>query len=125
MRWKEGVLLTDAPNLLDLADSNGDGVADVRDTVVTGFAQGNPQHKVNNPEYGLDNWIYIANESASNPSIYKQFGDPGDSLRFHNKNGSTVLPVNGNGLRVRIRPDRKLMELTSSRTQFGDRKSVV
>src|SRR5690606_6974177 len=48
MKWIEGILLADAPNLLYLTDSNGDGESNVRDTVVTGYAQGNPQHKVNN-----------------------------------------------------------------------------
>lgn len=119
MRWKQGILLTDAPNVLYLADSNGDGVADIRDTVVTGFAQGNPQHKVNNPEYGLDNWIYLANEPAGNATIFTQFSDPGDSIQYYNQKSSTMLSVNGDGLRVRFRPDRKLLELTSSRTQFG------
>lgn len=119
MRWKEGILLTDAPNVLYFEDSDEDGVADIRDTMVIGFAQGNPQHKVNNPEYGLDNWIYLANEPAGNATIFTQFSDFGDSIQYYNKRGTAKLPVNGDGLRVRIRPDQKLLELTSSRTQFG------
>src|SRR5690554_6594875 len=43
MRWKNGVLVTDPPNLLYFEDTDGDGRADVRDTVLTGFAVSNPQ----------------------------------------------------------------------------------
>ena len=63
MRWKKGVLVTDAPNVLYLEDTNGDGRADIRDTVLTGFALSNPQHNLNNPLLGLDNWIYLAHQS--------------------------------------------------------------
>src|SRR5690349_8683599 len=38
MRWKKGILVTDAPNVWYLEDTNGDGVADVRKLVLTGFA---------------------------------------------------------------------------------------
>src|SRR6266496_155363 len=34
MRWKKGVLVTDAPNILYLEDTNGDGHADITDTVL-------------------------------------------------------------------------------------------
>ena len=64
MRWKKGVLVTDAPNVLYLEDSNGDGKSDIKDTVLTGFALSNPQHNVNNPVYGLDNWIYLGHQGS-------------------------------------------------------------
>ena len=64
MRWKKGVLVTDAPNVLYLADTTGDGRADIKDTIITGFSLTNPQHNVNNPRYGLDNWIYVAHQGA-------------------------------------------------------------
>src|SRR6476646_6003566 len=48
MRWKKGILVTDAPDLLYLEDTNNDGVADVREVILTGFAFTNPQHTVNN-----------------------------------------------------------------------------
>jgi putative membrane-bound dehydrogenase-like protein len=57
MRWKKGVLVTDPPNVLYLEDNDGDGQADIRNIVLTGFALSNPQHNVNSPRLGLDNWI--------------------------------------------------------------------
>src|ERR1700687_2536616 len=46
MRWKKGVLVTDAPDVLYLEDTDGDGKADIRKVVLTGFALTNPQHMV-------------------------------------------------------------------------------
>ncbi|MCC6363585.1 MAG: dehydrogenase, partial [Bryobacterales bacterium] len=47
MRWKKGILVTDAPNLWYLEDTNGDGKADIKKAILTGFAFTNPQHTVN------------------------------------------------------------------------------
>ena len=120
MRWKKGVLVTDAPNVLYLEDTNGDGQANVRDTLLTGFALSNPQHNVNNPVYGLDNWIYLAHEGSVSTQKYKEeFGDEGSEIVFPSSPGSASLPRNANGLSVRFRPDQKQIEMTSSRSQFG------
>ncbi|PYQ83391.1 MAG: hypothetical protein DMG02_25910 [Acidobacteria bacterium] len=40
--------VTDAPNVLCLEDTDGDGKADIRKVLVTGFAFTNPQHTVDN-----------------------------------------------------------------------------
>ena len=83
MRWKKGVLVTSAPDVLYLEDTDGDGRADARHTVITGFAVTNPQHMVNGPTYGLDNWIYLAHEGPAEAVIYKDlFGDHGTPLRW-------------------------------------------
>ena len=83
MRWKKGVLVTAAPDVLYFEDTDGDGRADVRTVVLTGFARTNPQHTVNSPVYGLDNWIYVAHEGPADAVIYKDlFGDRGKPLRF-------------------------------------------
>ena len=55
MKWKKGVLVTDSPQVWYLEDSDGDGRADVKREVLTGFALSNPQHTTNSPIYGLDN----------------------------------------------------------------------
>ena len=53
MRWKRGILVTAAPDVWYFEDTDGDGRADVRKVVLTGFAFTNPQHTVNGPLYGL------------------------------------------------------------------------
>ncbi len=120
MRWKKGFLVTDSPNVLYLEDTDGDGQADITDTIVTGFALTNPQHNVNSPVYGLDNWIYIANEGAVATTAYKEeFGDEGSEIVFYGQPGTPKLPKNANGRSVRFQPDHKKIELLSSNCQFG------
>ncbi|MFK5923771.1 MAG: HEAT repeat domain-containing protein [Verrucomicrobiota bacterium] len=62
--WKGGIFVTAAPDFWYLKDTTGDGKADVKEKVLTGYRKYNVQAEVNNPIWGLDNRIYIA--SASN-----------------------------------------------------------
>jgi len=64
MPWKGGVIVTAAPEILYLKDTNGDGKADVRQVLYTGFRVQNQQHRVANPRLGIDNWVYVANDGA-------------------------------------------------------------
>jgi putative membrane-bound dehydrogenase-like protein len=120
MRWKKGVIVADAPDVLYLEDTTGDGKADIREIVLTGFAFSNAQMNVSNPVYGLDNWIYLTSESGSTYQIYKkEFGDLGGDIFFPGQPDTPRLPRKGSGRTVRVRPDQKELELTSGRTQFG------
>lgn len=120
MRWKKGVLVTDAPNLYYFEDTDGDGQANVRDTILNGFALSNPQHNVNSPVYGLDNWIYLAHEGSVSTREYKEeFGDEGTEIIFPGQPNAPKLPKNGNGRSIRFHPDLKRIEMLSSRCQFG------
>jgi putative membrane-bound dehydrogenase-like protein len=65
MPWRKGVLVTCDPDLFYLEDTDGDGRADVRKVLFTGFAGGNTQHRVNNLQWGLDNWVYGGNGDSS------------------------------------------------------------
>ncbi len=60
LTWRDGVLVTAAPEVLFLKDSDGDGRADVRQVLCTGFLEGNQQLRVNGLRWGLDNWVYCA-----------------------------------------------------------------
>lgn len=120
MRWKKGIIVTDAPDVLYLEDSTGDGKADIKRTMLTGFALSNPQHNVNNPVLGLDNWIYLAHERAVGTEIYKEeFGDVGGDIFYPDLAKGARLPNNADGRNVRFRPDDHALELLSSTTQFG------
>ena len=61
LAWKGGLLVTNAPDVLFLKDTDGDGKADVREKLFTGFKPGNPQLRTAHPRWGLDNWIYLTN----------------------------------------------------------------
>ncbi|WP_373513251.1 PVC-type heme-binding CxxCH protein, partial [Persicitalea sp.] len=120
LRWKNGVIVTDAPNVLYLEDADGDGKAEIRDTLLTGFALSNPQHNLNNPILGLDNWIYFGHESAITTQTFKEeFGDRGGDVHYPHRPNSPRLPENAQGRGVRLRPDRAGLEMLSGKTQFG------
>ena len=61
--WKGGIFVTATPDVWYLKDTNGDGVADVRQKVFTGFKKLNVQAVMNNPIWGLDHRIYVAGGS--------------------------------------------------------------
>ena len=121
MRWKKGLLVTDAPNVLYFEDTDDDGKSDIRDTLLTGFALSNPQHNLNSPLLGIDNWIYLAHEGAVSTETYEQefVGDPGQEIYFPGHPNAPRLSKNANGRAVRFRADSLQLEVLSSHTQFG------
>lgn len=119
-RWKGGVIVTDAPNVLYLEDTNGDGRADLRDTLLTGFSLSNPHVNVNNPVYGLDNWIYLSHFGAIGTRKYgTEFGDQGTEIYFPGQPDQPRLPKNAEARTVRFQPDHKKLEMTAAKSQFG------
>ncbi|HET7697113.1 MAG TPA: neutral/alkaline non-lysosomal ceramidase N-terminal domain-containing protein [Vicinamibacterales bacterium] len=120
MRWKKGVIVTDAPQILYLEDVDGDGRADVTRELLTGFALTNPQHNLNSPLYGLDNWIHVSSEGTVRTIRYQNaFGDQGSDVRFSDRPVSPRLPRNAGGRAVRFRPDTYELEALATRGQFG------
>ena len=103
MPWKDGVLVTAAPDILFFRDTNGDGVADARETWFTGFAEGNQQLRVNGLMLGHDGWIYGAN-GRSDGEIRRPGEPRTKSLRGHD---------------FRFHPDTLQFETIAGRSQFG------
>ena len=80
--WRGGVLVTAAPDLVFLKDTDGDGIADVREVVLTGFTRGVSDSLVNGLRYGLDGRIHGANggnggtlSSPKLPGVETKLGD--------------------------------------------------
>ena len=106
MPWGKGALVASAPDLLYAEDTDGDGLADVRRVLFTGFNPGNQQHRFNGFEWGLDGWVYLAN------------GDSGGTVR----SVATGKTVKLGGRDLRVRPGTGEMETVSAQTQFGRRR---
>jgi len=120
LRWKNGILVTDPPHVYYLEDSDGDGKADIKEIVLTGFAVSNPQHNVNSPRLGLDNWIYLGHEPAVSTNTFQDLlGDRGSEVHFPSNPEGVRLPQNAGGRSIRFRPDSFELEVLASRTQFG------
>jgi putative membrane-bound dehydrogenase-like protein len=58
VHYRGGVIVQDGVRTLFLKDTNGDDVADVRHTLITGWELGDTHGGVSNFRYGLDNWIW-------------------------------------------------------------------
>ncbi len=101
--WKDGALITAAPDIFFARDTNGDGKANKTEVWFTGFARSNQQHRVNGFAWGLDNWLHIAN------------GDGGGKIR--STRTGKVLDIRGHDLR--INPFTHEHELLSGQTQHG------
>ncbi|NNE94338.1 MAG: c-type cytochrome [Verrucomicrobiales bacterium] len=101
--WKNGVLVVAAPDIFYAEDTTGDGIADKREVLFTGFREGNQQHRVNGLVWGLDNFLHLAN------------GDSGGTIRSL-KTGETLEL---GSFDLKIRPDTGEMVKTSGRTQYG------
>lgn len=106
MPWRRGVLVTAAPDVLYAEDTDGDGKADLKKVLLTGFAEGNQQHRVNGFELGLDGLVYLAN------------GDSGGSIR----STLTGQELELRGQDLRFDPDTGVMEGIEGPTQFGRRR---
>ena len=76
--YNGGVLVGATPDILYLKDTNGDGKADVRETMFTGFAEGvkriNVQAMLNSFIWGLDNRIHGA--TSGNGGVVKALKHP-------------------------------------------------
>lgn len=104
--WKGGVLVANAPDILNLEDTDGDGKADRRRVLYTGFKLSNIQQIINSLQWGLDNWVYgVA-------------GSDGGTITSPEKADFPEVTLRNRG--VRFRPDRPgSLEPTSGGGQYG------
>jgi putative membrane-bound dehydrogenase-like protein len=109
MPWNGGILVTAAPDILLFKDTDGDGRADERRVILSGFAEGNQQLRVNGLYWGLDNWIYGANgRSDGEVRWVAQASQPAGSGDFRVAHPETNVPSAQRGSRA---ADRRRTEL--------------
>jgi putative membrane-bound dehydrogenase-like protein len=103
--WKGGVLVTAAPDIWFLKDTDDDGIADEKRVILTGFGEGNQQLRVNGLTWGLDNWVYGAN------------GRSGGAIRRPDDPPEKAVPIPRHDFR--FRPDTGEVEALAGFSQFG------
>ncbi|WP_114750204.1 PVC-type heme-binding CxxCH protein [Pleomorphovibrio marinus] len=103
--WKGGILVTSAPHIFYLKDTDGDGKADSKEILFSGFFDNNSEAQITNLRFGVDNWIYAANN-----------GQAGE-VSFARKTDGKTLDTRGADFRFRL--DRDKFELESGTAQFG------
>jgi putative membrane-bound dehydrogenase-like protein len=105
MPWKGGLIVTSAPDILFLKDTDGDGKADLRQVLYTGFPKVNQEARITNPRLGVDNWIYCANN--------------GSDGRITSPGHPEMPPVLVRGTDFRFDPIGGRAEPASGAAQFG------
>jgi putative membrane-bound dehydrogenase-like protein len=104
--WKGGVFVAAPPDIWYLKDTDGDGKADVRRKVFTGFGTENQQAMLNNLVFGLDDKIY--GSTAGNGGAVRPVDEP------------RAVPIAVNGRDFRFDPATGAFETITGTVQFGN-----
>lgn len=103
--WKDGIIVTCAPDVLFLRDTNGSGSANEKRVLLTGFSTtGSTQLRVNGPTLGPDGWIYLAAGLSSG------------TLSCPEHPERAALKMTGD---VRFHPETLEVENVDGRSQYG------
>jgi len=96
--YRDGLIVICGPDIVYLADRDGDGQAEVRETLLTGFDVEVMERAINNPLWGLDNWVYVATgnseQIATGPNLAKEVHLGRTDFRFH-PDGTAIEAVTG------------------------------
>lgn len=103
--WKGGLIITAAPHILYLKDTDGDLRADEKEILFTGFFENNSEAQITSLRFGVDNWIYAANNGQAG------------TVHFTRKPDAPALSMSGADFRFRL--DRNEFEQESGGAQFG------
>jgi len=98
--WRDGVVVACAPDVFFARDTNGDGVADERQVLLSGFALANTQHRVR-----LDHKLYFG------------VGSDAKEINLHAIDGSKKA-VDIRDVDLALDVDRRLLTTESGETQF-------
>ncbi len=106
MVWRGGLYVTCAPDILYLKDTDGDGKADERRVVFTGFSLGgSSQLRCSHPTLAIDNWIYVSGGLSGG--------------KVHAPARPDLPRVDIDRSDFRFRPDGGAFEAVEGKGQFG------
>ena len=104
--WRNGVIVTCAPQVLLLEDTDNDGKADRRTVLLEGLAEANPQLRPSFPVLTPGGWVQVS--SGLRAGQVRRPGDPAG------------MNINLAGMDFRFRPDGSQLEATTGPGQFGN-----
>ena len=94
----DGIIVTCAPDIIFLADRDGDGKAEVRELLFTGFTDDMLERSISAPQWGIDGWVYVGRGGAGctvkGPHLKQPVELPYTDFRFK-PDGSAIEPVTG------------------------------
>lgn len=100
--YKDGVIVSQAPEILFLRDADGDGRAEIRQVLYKGLGTFDTHSVINNLRWGLDGWIYATHGYSS-------------SRKVTSADGSKDFGAIGSGI-VRFKPDGSAIEMVSAKS---------
>ncbi len=103
--YDDGVFVAVAPDIIYAKDTTGDGVADTKKVMFTGFGTENVQGLLNGLLWGPDGWIY----GAGSINV--------GSIRNLSRPAAAPVPLRGRDFR--FKPDGSAFEAISGGGQFG------
>ena len=93
-----GIIVVCAPDIIFLADRDGDGKAEVREVLFTGFSTGVLDRRMGDPKWGLDDWIYVGRShrdaTITGPHLPHPVALPDTDFRIK-PDGSAIEPISG------------------------------
>ncbi len=103
--YKDGVFVAVAPEILYAQDTDGDGAADLKKVMFSGFGTENVQGLLNGLLWGPDGWIYGVTSSNVGTIV--------------NRSRPEAAPVSVRGRDFRFKADGSAFEAVSGGGQFG------
>ena len=95
---RDGIIVVCAPDIMFLADRDGDGQAEVQEVLFTGFSTGVLDRRMGNPQWGLDDWIYVGrchgDTTITGPYLAQAVELPNTDFRIQ-ADGSAIEPISG------------------------------
>jgi putative membrane-bound dehydrogenase-like protein len=99
--YKDGVIVSQAPDIYWLRDTDGDNKADQKITLYTGLGTGDTHAVINNLRWGLDGWIYATHGYSAghvtSPDKTKDFGNIGSGVVRFKPDGSMIEQYSSKG----------------------------
>ncbi len=100
--YKDGVIVTQAPDILWLRDTDADGKADKVDKLYTNLGTGDTHAVINNPRMGWDGWVYAthgysASQDVTSGDGSKHFGGIGSGVIRFKPDGSKIEQYSSKG----------------------------
>jgi len=93
-----GIIAACAPDIMFLADRDGDGRAEVQEKLFSGFATGALERGINQPQWGLDHWVYFGRGhgggTITGPHLSKPVVLGNTDFRIK-ADGSAIEPITG------------------------------
>ena len=119
--YKDGVIVSQAPDILWIRDTDGDGKADKTEVLYTGWGTFDTHAVINNLKWGMDGWIYgtvgYTKGDVKSGDGTRSFGRINDGAYRFRPDGSALEQVSANGCNtwgLDITPDNEVIYTTAT-----------